>query len=44
MLFRVFLTGKDHVEYRRGLNALFTRKALGYVRYQLYLTYSLHIL
>jgi len=25
----VFLTGKDHVEYRRGLNALFTRKALG---------------
>lgn len=26
---RVFLTGKEHVEYRRGLNALFTRKALG---------------
>ncbi|KAF9015447.1 cytochrome P450 sterol C22-desaturase [Cyathus striatus] len=25
----VFLTGKEHVEYRRGLNALFTRKALG---------------
>ncbi|KAF4623840.1 hypothetical protein D9613_002073 [Agrocybe pediades] len=25
----VFLTGKTHVEYRRGLNALFTRKALG---------------
>ncbi|KAF9056474.1 cytochrome P450 sterol C22-desaturase [Panaeolus papilionaceus] len=25
----VFLTGKDHVDYRRGLNALFTRKALG---------------
>ncbi|EDR15112.1 cytochrome P450 sterol C22-desaturase [Laccaria bicolor S238N-H82] len=25
----VFLTGKDHVQYRRGLNALFTRKALG---------------
>lgn len=28
---RVFLTGKEHVEYRRGLNLLFTRKALGYV-------------
>ena len=28
-LARVFLTGKEHVEYRRGLNALFTRKALG---------------
>lgn len=26
---RVFLTGKGHVEYRRGLNTLFTRKALG---------------
>jgi C-22 sterol desaturase len=26
----VFLTGKTHVEYRRGLNTLFTRKALGY--------------
>ncbi|KAF8640332.1 hypothetical protein AX17_000004 [Amanita inopinata Kibby_2008] len=25
----VFLTGKSHVEYRRGLNSLFTRKALG---------------
>ncbi|KAI0063178.1 cytochrome P450 sterol C22-desaturase [Artomyces pyxidatus] len=25
----VFLTGKTHVEYRRGLNLLFTRKALG---------------
>ncbi|KAI0045755.1 cytochrome P450 [Auriscalpium vulgare] len=25
----VFLTGKVHVEYRRGLNHLFTRKALG---------------
>ncbi|KAF8898336.1 C-22 sterol desaturase [Infundibulicybe gibba] len=25
----VFLTGKSHVDYRRGLNALFTRKALG---------------
>ncbi|KAI0090029.1 cytochrome P450 [Irpex rosettiformis] len=25
----VFLTGKEHVEYRRGLNSLFTRKALG---------------
>ncbi|KAF9478018.1 cytochrome P450 sterol C22-desaturase [Pholiota conissans] len=25
----VFLTGKTHVEYRRGLNTLFTRKALG---------------
>ena len=27
----VFLTGKEHVEYRRGLNQLFTRKALGCV-------------
>jgi C-22 sterol desaturase len=27
--FRVFLTGKSHVEYRRVLNTLFTRKALG---------------
>ncbi|KAJ7596760.1 cytochrome P450 [Mycena floridula] len=25
----VFLTGKRHVDYRRGLNALFTRKAIG---------------
>ncbi|KAF8634495.1 hypothetical protein AX15_000931 [Amanita polypyramis BW_CC] len=25
----VFLTGKDHINYRRGLNHLFTRKALG---------------
>ncbi|KIY67496.1 cytochrome P450 sterol C22-desaturase [Cylindrobasidium torrendii FP15055 ss-10] len=25
----VFLTGKDHVDYRRSLNSLFTRKALG---------------
>ncbi|KAJ7225972.1 cytochrome P450 [Mycena pura] len=25
----VFLTGKTHVEYRKGLNNLFTRKALG---------------
>ncbi|KAK7064617.1 cytochrome P450 [Favolaschia claudopus] len=25
----VFLTGKDHVDYRRGLNNLFTRKAIG---------------
>ncbi|KAF5323338.1 hypothetical protein D9611_003464 [Ephemerocybe angulata] len=25
----VFLTGKSHVEYRRGLNLLFTRRALG---------------
>ncbi|TFY75408.1 hypothetical protein EWM64_g8604 [Hericium alpestre] len=25
----VFLTGKEHVDYRRGLNQLFTRKALG---------------
>ncbi|EKM60712.1 uncharacterized protein PHACADRAFT_246788 [Phanerochaete carnosa HHB-10118-sp] len=25
----VFLSGKEHVEYRRGLNLLFTRKALG---------------
>ncbi|KAH8086600.1 C-22 sterol desaturase [Cristinia sonorae] len=25
----VFLTGKTHVEYRKGLNSLFTRKALG---------------
>ena len=28
---RVFLTGKVHVEYRKVLNTLFTRKALGYV-------------
>lgn len=28
---RVFMNGKTHVEYRRGLNLLFTRKALGYV-------------
>lgn len=28
---RVFLTGKGHVDYRRGLNTLFTRKALGLV-------------
>ena len=27
----VFLDGKEHVEYRRGLNSLFTRKALGCV-------------
>jgi C-22 sterol desaturase len=27
----VFLGGKDHVDYRKGLNVLFTRKALGYV-------------
>lgn len=26
---RVFLTGKEHVDYRRTLNMLFTRKALG---------------
>ncbi len=26
---RVFLTGKEHVDYRRSLNALFTRKAMG---------------
>ncbi|KAG5729786.1 Cytochrome P450 61 [Termitomyces sp. T112] len=25
----VFLTGKDHLAYRRGLNSLFTRRALG---------------
>ncbi|KAF8213578.1 cytochrome P450 [Mycena galopus ATCC 62051] len=25
----VFLTGKEHVDYRRGLNNLFTRKAIG---------------
>ncbi|KAI8334274.1 cytochrome P450 [Chlamydoabsidia padenii] len=25
----VFLSGKSHVDYRRGLNVLFTRKALG---------------
>ena len=31
MLYRVFLNGKNHIEYRRGLNALFTRKALRYV-------------
>ncbi|KIY45234.1 cytochrome P450 [Fistulina hepatica ATCC 64428] len=31
----VFLTGKTHVEYRKGLNALFTRKAMGkYVEIQ----------
>ena len=29
---RVFLNGKTHVDYRRGLNLLFTRKALGYVK------------
>ena len=29
--FRVFLTGKEHVSYRKALNVLFTRKALGYV-------------
>jgi cytochrome P450 len=28
ILGRVFLTGKVHVEYRRVLNTLFTRKAL----------------
>ena len=28
-LYRVFLTGKDHVSYRRVLNNLFTHKALG---------------
>jgi sterol 22-desaturase len=28
---RVFLTGKIHVDYRRVLNTLFTRKALGLV-------------
>ncbi|KAI0035284.1 cytochrome P450 sterol C22-desaturase [Vararia minispora EC-137] len=27
----VFLTGKQHVEYRKGLNLLFAHKALGYV-------------
>ena len=31
LLHRVFLTGKTHVEYRKVLNGLFTRKALGYV-------------
>jgi C-22 sterol desaturase len=25
----VFLSGKAHVDYRKGLNVLFTRKALG---------------
>ncbi|KAF7378407.1 Cytochrome P450 [Mycena sanguinolenta] len=25
----IFLTGKDHADYRRGLNGLFTRKAIG---------------
>jgi C-22 sterol desaturase len=25
----VFLSGKEHVDYRKGLNVLFTRKALG---------------
>ena len=29
--FRVFLTGKEHVAYRKALNVLFTRKALGSV-------------
>lgn len=27
---RVFLNGKVHNEYRKGLNCLFTRQALGY--------------
>jgi hypothetical protein len=27
----VFLNGKPHVDYRRGLNSLFTRKALAWV-------------
>lgn len=27
--YRVFLTGKAHVDYRRVLNSLFTKKALG---------------
>lgn len=26
---RVFLHGKEHADYRRGLNGLFTRRALG---------------
>ena len=30
LFLRVFLTGKSHVEYRRVLNTLFTRKALRY--------------
>ena len=29
--FRVFLTGREHVSYRKALNVLFTRKALGSV-------------
>lgn len=28
-LYRVFLTGKEHVAYRRVLNNLFTHKQLG---------------
>lgn len=28
---RVFLNGKIHNEYRKGLNCLFTRQALGCV-------------
>ncbi|RDB29641.1 hypothetical protein Hypma_015132 [Hypsizygus marmoreus] len=32
---RVFLTGKEHLSYRRGLNSLFTHRALGiYVNIQ----------
>ena len=27
----VFLNGKQHVDYRKGLNSLFTSRALGYV-------------
>lgn len=30
---RVFLNGKIHNEYRKGLNCLFTRQALGFVLY-----------
>lgn len=29
LILRVFLNGKAHVDYRRGLNSLFTRKAIG---------------
>jgi sterol 22-desaturase len=28
----IFFAGRDHVEYRKGLNVLFTRRALGFVQ------------
>lgn len=37
---RVFLTGKSHVEYRRVLNTLFTRKALRYASPSLSSTFT----